>query len=100
MTVTQISMRNSRLHRHAAADAGAAAHTRDDPWTPSCRRTPFCRLARVTVGVACALLTAALLTGRTATPTQPDGAASLTQLQSNPELASPAPLATKKRISR
>ena len=53
------------------------------------------RKSLISVGVACALLTAALWTGRTATRTQPDGAESLTQLQSNPELASPAPLATK-----
>jgi outer membrane protein OmpA-like peptidoglycan-associated protein len=52
------------------------------------------RKSLIAVGVACALLV-----GCTAAPTKPDGADSLrsrlTQLQSNPELASRAPLAIK-----
>jgi hypothetical protein len=97
MTVTQISLRNSRVQRHAAADAGTAAHHKKRPMdiflSPHTSLSP--REGWTTVGVACALLTAALFTGHTATPTQPDGADRLTQLQSNPELAGPALPATK-----
>jgi outer membrane protein OmpA-like peptidoglycan-associated protein len=57
------------------------------------------RKSLIAVAVACALLAAAVLAGCTAAPTKPDGADSLrsrlTQLQSNPELASRAPLAIK-----
>jgi hypothetical protein len=45
--VTQISMRNSRLHRHAGLTQELQRTTGDDPWRPSRRRTHFCRPARL-----------------------------------------------------
>lgn len=57
------------------------------------------RKSLIAVGVAYALLAAALLAGHTASPTRPDGAdgsrSSPAQLQSNPAPVGHAPLAMK-----
>ena len=62
------------------------------------RNTPP-RKSLMAFGVMCALLALALLSACSASPTKPDAADSLrsrlTQLQSDPELASRAPLAIK-----